>query len=257
MLRSGSYLILYSVLASLYSALGLAVAGRADEGTPTIPALSRVEMWSGAEAFHHAWSLYGGATVAPFGSIQEDGFRLRAIGGFGTYSYTSPRWMGTSVQPVKFDGAVSFADLLIGYHRQVGPVTLKAFAGASFADHNLADPEAKVRGAGWGGKAVLEAWWTITDLAWASTDLSWGSLHHAYGSRVRLGWRLLPELSVGPEAGAAGNVDGDRVRAGGFVRYEWASGEVSLSGGMTHNGLNVRNSDPGGPFATFTLLARF
>ena len=255
MLRHGSDLVLCAF--AFIATLALTTIVRAEEPPVSPPSEGRLEVWSGAEAFRHAWSLYGGATLAVGGGLHENGLRLRAVGGMGAYHYTSPRWTGTSVEPIRFDGTVSFAEVLVGYHHQLGPVTLKAFAGVAYLDHNINDVEAAVRGAAWGGKAVLEAWWTITDQAWASADLAWGSLHTSYGSRLRLGWRLLPELSVGPEAGAAGNIDGDRIRAGGFVRYEWTRGEVSFSGGVTHDGFDVRGDDQRGAFATLTLLSRF
>ena len=63
-------------------------------------------------------------------------------------------------------------------------------------------------------------------------DLSWSTLHDIYGARARLGWRLWPQLSVGVEGGATGSWDYDTARVGGFVRYEWATGELSVSGGV-------------------------
>jgi hypothetical protein len=122
-----------------------------------------------------------------------------------------------------------------------------------------------------GGKGVVEAWWNVTDRVWTSADLSWGwtsadmswnSMHSAYGARARIGWRFWPELSVGFEGGAAGasfdegsagTVDRDAVRLGGFVRYEWATGELSISGGLA-------TDQPGGdgqPFGTVSVLTRF
>ena len=47
----------------------------------------------------------------------------------------------------------------------------------------------------------------------------------------------LPALSVGIEAGAAGNLECDIVRAGGFVRYEWASGRGLGVGGASNDKL--------------------
>jgi len=216
-----------------------------------------MEIWTGAEAYRHAWSVYGGATLALFGSIQEDGWRLRVLGGQGAYRYQSQRWTGTGTVPVTLQGTVTFADLLVGYHRQLGPLTLKVFAGVSTSDHDLADPEARVRGRAWGGKGVLEAWWNITELAWLSADLSLASMHHDYASRLRLGWRLLPELSVGLEAGAVGNVDCDIGRAGGFLRYEWDGGEVSLSGGWASDGMRGDRDGTQGPYAVLSVLTRF
>jgi hypothetical protein len=53
---------------------------RAADAGGDIEAKPHLEFYSGAEAFRHAWSLYSGATFAPFGSILEDGLRLRAAG---------------------------------------------------------------------------------------------------------------------------------------------------------------------------------
>ena len=238
----------------------LALGGPAsadDAEPPDTPHRPVAELWSGAEAYRRAWSVYGGATLALFGSIQEDGWRLRALGGQSTYLYRSQRWTGTGTVPVTLQGTATFADLLVGYHRQLGPLTLKAFAGVSTSDHNLDDPEARVRGRAWGGKGALEAWWNITDLAWVSADLSLATMHRDYASRLRLGWRLLPELSVGLEAGAVGNLDCDIARAGGFLRYAWDGGEASLSGGWASDAIRGGGDGTPGPYAVLSVLTRF
>jgi hypothetical protein len=133
-------------------------------------------MWSGGEAFRQLWSVYGGAHWSPFGGIQEDGLRVRAVLGSADYGV----------------GTAAFADVLLGYHKQLGPVTLKALGGITVTDRRARDPVLALEGTDVGGKGVLEAWWTITDQAWASADLSWGSAQMDYGGRVRLGWRLWP-----------------------------------------------------------------
>jgi hypothetical protein len=120
-------------------------------------AVPRFEAWVGGEAFHRMWSLYSGTMFAPFGSVREDGLRLRAVGGYGDHT----------------TGTVAFADLLLGYHKQLGPLTIKFLAGVMLEDRHAADPDSGLEGADWGGKAVLETWWNITDLAWLSADVSW------------------------------------------------------------------------------------
>jgi hypothetical protein len=201
----------------------------------------RFESWSGAEGFDHIWSLYTGLSWAPFGSVREDGFRLRAVAGYGDHG----------------SGTVSFADLLAGYHWQWGPVTLKAFAGLTATDRRADGPSALPLGTEMGGKGVAEVWWNITDRAWTSTDLSWGGPHAIYNGRVRLGWRLWPELSSGLEAGSAGSEESDIARLGGFLRYEWAAGELSLSAGLAVDGPVSHWEGPVGPFGTLSLLMRF
>ena len=51
-----------------------------------------------------------GATVAPFGAIQEDGVRLRVVAGYGADRYSGPRAVGAGSQIVAFKGTGSFAD---------------------------------------------------------------------------------------------------------------------------------------------------
>jgi hypothetical protein len=217
----------------------------------------RFEAWTGAEVFQQVWSLYAGSMCAPFGSVREDGVRLRAVAGYGAYSYTSPRWTGLATQHVEFHGSVMFADLLAGYHKQLGSLTIKILGGLTVADRVVDDPDAAHRGTGLGGKAVVETWWNVTDQVWASLDVSWSTLDNVYGTRARVGWRWQPQLSFGIEGGAAGSFDYDTARVGGFVRYEWATGELSVSGGVSGDGPSTGWVDVHGPFATVNVLTRF
>lgn len=239
-------------------ATGPALPCRAD-GPADPPAPPRYELSVGGQSFHRAWALYSGLTMAPLAgaSIREDGWRLRTSGGYGAYDYASAQAGTIAV-------TAPFANLLVGYQRQLGPVTLKAFAGVAMSDHRLTpwDPDARMRGPGVGAEVVLETWWTMSDQVWSSLDLSYGSLYSSYAARGRLGWRVLPALSLGIEAGATGNIDGDLARAGGFVRYEWATGEVSASGGLANDTL-LDDAAPASlagnnrPYATLTWLTRF
>lgn len=251
----------------MLTALAAATEVIADDGSRAQGDLERprFEFWSGAQAYDHVWSLYSGTTVALFGAVQDDGVRLRLVAGYGADRYSGPRAVGAGSQIVKFEGTGSFADVLVGYHRQLGALTVKAFAGVTAADRQIRpnDPEAVIHGAGLGGKAALETWWNLGDRAWTSLDLSWGSLHRSYAARARLGWRFTPALSAGLEAGAAGNVECDIVRIGGFVRYELASGEISVSGGASDdklldgNGGLLSAGQAGTPFAMVSWLTRF
>jgi Cellulose biosynthesis protein BcsS len=229
---------------------GLALCGaqgHAEE--PEAQGPPQVETWSGAEVFQRVWSVYGGATVAPFGGVQDDGFRLRGVLGYADYGR----------------GVTAFGDLLIGYHKQLGPLTIKVFGGLTVTDH-IPDPSEQfppLQGTEYGGKGVLEAWWNVTDQTWASADLSFGSTHMDYGGRIRLGWRLWPEPSAGLEGGSGGtaepDLERDTTRVGGFLRYEWASGEVSISGGWAAEGSwsQWREREDPAPFGTVSILTRF
>ena len=119
------------------------------------------------------------------------------------------------------------------------------------------DAEAEVQGPGVGGKVAVETWWTISDMAWSSLDVSYGTLHESYAGRLRLGWRVVPVLSAGVEAAADGNIDGRSGRVGGFLRYEWAQGEVSASGGLMTDWADIERIDARGGYATISWLNRF
>jgi hypothetical protein len=208
----------------------------------------KVEAWAGADYVSHVWSLYTGATWAP-GGVHQDGWRLRAVGGYGAYSYRAGSQIVRAEKP--------FADALLGYQIQAGAVTLKLFGGGTFADAHgdPADPDKL------GGKAVLETWWTFSDRAWSSLDIAASTIENDSSARLRLGWRMQPSLSVGIEAGTTGFMRCHGIcndaRAGSFVRYEWDAGEISISGGLANDtaGTAVRHLSE--PFATVNWLTRF
>jgi hypothetical protein len=230
-----------------------------DDGGP-----ARFELSVGAQAFREAWALYTGVTAAPLGTLHAEGLRVRAVGGYGAYAYSGRRAAGTGSRLVEFKGEVAFADLLAGYQKQVGTLTVKGFAGLMASGRRISpdDPETAVRGRGLGARLVLETWWTISERTWAAVDVSWGTLHTSYAGRGRLGWRMTPTLSIGLEAGAAGNVECDIARAGGFLRYEGAAGEVSASAGWSNDKLlddaPARElASASAPYATLSWLTRF
>jgi hypothetical protein len=217
------------------------LGGGAQAAPPEGQVLQHVEAWSGGEVFQKFWSIYSGVTWAPFAAVRADGIRVRGVVGYGGYG----------------SGMVTFGDLLVGYHKQLGPVTLKVFGGIAVADYRPEDPLTDLEGTRLGGKGMLEAWWTITDQAWASADLAWSSLHMDYNARIRLGWRFWPELSAGLEGGSIGTLERDVTRAGGFLRYEWTGGEVSISGGLAFEGLGRGEDGAPGAFGTVSVLTRF
>src|SRR5262245_29124875 len=94
-------------------ALGAAIATSvcftvgAQATQPDDQAPRHVETWSGGEAQQSIWAIYSGASWAPFAAVQKDGIRVRGVLGYGDYG----------------SGMVSFGDLLVGYHKQLGPVT--------------------------------------------------------------------------------------------------------------------------------------
>jgi hypothetical protein len=212
------------------------------------------EVWAGADVTSHVWLVYSGVTVAPFSDMFSDGLRLRSAGGYGGYTYTGHR--GTERQ--SFEAETLFTDFLVGYLKRFGPLTAKAFGGVSAIRHDIEpfDPDNPVQGLAIGPKAVAELWLNMGPVAWSSLDASWTSAHQTYAGRLRAGYRIVGDLSLGAEARIDGNALDKDARGGLFVRYAWSGGEVSLAGGFS--GRVVEDArDMHDPYATVTWLMQY
>jgi hypothetical protein len=223
-------------------------AGAVEPSTQTTPNYGWIESFGGADVLADVWLVYAGATGAPWSEhIYSDGFRIRAVTGYGGYKYDAGM---TANGPVHYKATTAFGDILAGYQKRFGPLTAKAFIGVSAIEHDIKPFDAynKASGLDWGPKRQLEFWLNLGDDAWTSLDLGYTSAHDTGSARWRLGWRALPTVSVGPElrynrnAGSAARTDGlsqddgsihYNARAGAFARYEWFSGEISVAAGAS------------------------
>jgi hypothetical protein len=223
------------------------------------PDLPTQEVWVGATVAGGSWSVYSGLTMAPFGPITANGWRLRTAGDYGEYKYRGP--FDATGKPVHggYTGNVSFAEALIGYHQQWGPLTVKAFVGVTAENRGVApfDPLTDVLGYHTGVKGELETWYNIRDDAWAALDLSGASVLESYSAHLRLGYRLDPDFSLGLEARGTGNVGFDGGQGGGLVRYTWSTGEISASAGGSVDRSRESGTKEFGGYATVNALYRY
>jgi Cellulose biosynthesis protein BcsS len=231
------------------------------------------EHWSGAEQFGRTLSVYSGATIAVGGSVlRESGWRMRSISGHGRSSYPGVKWIAGHAYPVTVHAQNNFSDLLAGYQwgeaTRFGHLTVKAFGGMGIESQRASPSNAvAVRGLRYGGKAAVETWLDISDRTWLSVDASIGSARRSFSGRARYGWRIIPGLSLGPEAGVGGNDGEGAGRAGAFARYEWGagdwwSGEVSAAGGVSTRMVSTSDFGSvlvtrGDPYANVSLLLRY
>lgn len=212
------------------------------------------EVWTGADAASQVWLLYSGATIAPYGHIFSEGLRLRAAGGYGRYSYLGER-RGV---PQGFNAETSYGEALVGYLKQFGPLTAKAFVGVTAIRHDVTpfDPDNPVQGQEVGPKIATEFWLNIGSSAWASLDASWTSAHGTAAARTRFGYRIWKDASLGLEGGINANDLGEDARAGVFARYAWNGGEISVSGGYSGRFLEEAEQLRD-PYATLNWLTQF
>ncbi|MGQ0673800.1 MAG: cellulose biosynthesis protein BcsS [Hyphomicrobium sp.] len=255
------------------------------------------EVFAGADATADGWLVFSGATVAPFGHIHDQGFRMRVTSGYGAYQYSGIRCLtkkrclqghpGTRLALTKYQAETSFTDLVAGYLWRFDPLIVKILAGGSIIGHNIApfDEENLAIGFDWGPKVGVELWLNMGDDMWASLDASWTGAHEAFGVRSRIGYRLWPHLSVGLEArlnldrqGAcdldwdtsdacqvqfADQIDDNEFdlldfgRGGLFARYEWTGGEISLSGGISGSSIGRADLDDPDPYGMIAWIMQY
>jgi hypothetical protein len=227
-------------MAGLATSAGAGAVRAQDWSTIVLPDRTplRFETWAGAQVSSKSWSAYSGVTLALFGPIDSDGWRLRAVGGYGAYKDEG-------------SGTISFADFLLGYQKQYSALTLKAFAGVAAEQLAHADGQAAVSTIDCGFKAILEAWLNMTERSWASLDLTWSSAQEVR-QRLRFGFAIGPDISVGLEGEFTGGADSDGPRGGAFVRYSWASVEIVATGGAA-----LDSPMATGAYGTLNVLTRF
>ncbi|MEQ1669466.1 MAG: cellulose biosynthesis protein BcsS [Hyphomicrobium sp.] len=259
---------------TLAAALAIAASAPAMAGNPSEPAQPEYgwrEMWGGADATKDVWLLYTGVTLAPFSKdIYSDGLRVRMNSGYGQYHYsrvgrasltcgsTPGKNETCSSVSKRFEIDVTYTDVLVGYHMRLGALTAKAFAGASMVSHSPSqhDPKNRVTGMEYGATGGLEFWLNVGDNAWTSLDLNYTTAHETGAARWRGGWRVLPTLSVGPEARYDRNAEDGAARAGLFVRYEWFGGEISAAAGVAGS-MTGSITEELQPYATINVLTQY
>jgi len=193
----------------------------------------------GADAGSNNWLVYTGGTYAPWGDIHGNGVRLRSTAGFGRYDFSVTS--GGPHTARRVDATKTYGDALIGYQARFGELTAKAFVGYAGLQTDLRSKDQRRHETVSGLKGALELWLNIGSDAWASVDLSYAETRETASVRMRLGYRVIPTISVGPElvvnhAKMFDTVQEQRVnegRLGLFARYEWFGGEISGSAGVS------------------------
>lgn len=251
-----------------------ALAEAAGPAEPPQPQYGWVEVWSGADATRDVWLLYSGVTLAPWSKdIYSDGVRLRMAGGFGQYKYDAIIPDAVLNQPCGFvphdscrhgpkrvsrQATYSYTDMLVGYHMRMGELTAKAFAGATIATHRpSASGDTAVEGTEIGATGVLELWLNLGPSGFTSVDLGYTTAFNSASARWRAGWKLAPQISIGPELRYDRNDAGSSARGGGFVRYQWAGGEVSVAAGVAGSMFGVGDDRDYAPYGTVNVLFQF
>jgi hypothetical protein len=209
----------------------------------------RVFFFAGVGVARDSAFSWTGFVGAPLGLLNEDGPRLRLVGGYGRYRYrTSAVPGGTN------EAHVGSGELLIGFHRVLGPVAVTAFAGPHLENQRLAAPDAgnAAAGSAVGIKVALELFSRLDPVWIASASVSASTVHRAYHARVALAREFSSGYSVGADAAFLGDARYFEPRVGLLAGVTVGRAVLTLAGGV------LSNSDSGaGLYATLSLYAPY
>jgi Cellulose biosynthesis protein BcsS len=246
----------------------LAGSASADEPSGDGEQPTLAEPWRalavGVMAAPKSWVAYSSTTFAPFGTLADDGLRLRMGSGYGKFTYTTRPPAETNCRygngsTAQIHGRVTFSDILAGYQISYGRLIVKAFAGAA-VDAQLLTPIDTCNanfGRAIGFKGAIETWTDVTPHFWLSIDGNWTKAHGSYSTQARQGYRVLPALSVGFEEALVGNVAGHQLRAGLFARYDWSWGEAVVSGGLSGAHFSFQEVKRDNAWASVNVMVRY
>ncbi|HWK86572.1 MAG TPA: cellulose biosynthesis protein BcsS [Xanthobacteraceae bacterium] len=219
----------------------------ADELVAPVP--SRAFVFGGVDASRNSTFAWAGATAIPFGTLVEDGLRLRAMGGFGGYTYRTSATPGG-----RNSGTISSGELMAGYHKSFGATVVTGYLGLDVKRYSLqdADPANQETGTHAGIKAAIELY-TRTAASWFMT--AYGNVSSVFGNysaRAALHHEIAPGFALGVEGALIGDRRYDEQRAGLVATLTLPKSSLTMAGGV------ATSADNGtGAYTTISLYAPF
>lgn len=170
------------------------------------------------------------ATFAPFGDINDSGFRVRLSGNASWYRFvTGPDTTGSGHS---LEGGV-----LAGYQWSLPRISIIGVIGPTFGESN----DAGVKRDYWGAKTVLSTYALPTDETMAYGSLSYSTVNNFLQLQAKAGARLVGNFYLGPEAifswrnVVPGINNVAEMRVGGHISaVSFGPVQVGLSVGWAH-----------------------
>ena len=132
-------------------------------------------------------------------------------------------------------GSYYEAGIAPGYQLTMGALILKGYLGLGYEAHDTTPPDASKRltGGYWGAQAGVEAWLPLGEDGWMSAYGSYFTGTSSHSASVKLGYKALSWLSIGPEIATFGDDDDNSGRAGAFLRVDALGVETTLAAGLS------------------------
>ncbi len=211
----------------IVGALAAVQASGEESPSPPEPA-PHLMLFSGFDGWRNGVFSYGGLLWAP-GTLDRDGFVLKAFTGTGGYRYFAGGGHPLTVEVI---GAQRMFALLPGWRFKRDALEVTLFAGLDLQEHRLTpdDPASRVRGAHAGGRAGADLWYQPSPTTMVAASASLSSIGGGYWVRGAAGVRLFDRVWLGPKTSALGDARFWQGRAGLHAtglrtgRFEWSIG---------------------------------
>jgi hypothetical protein len=214
---------------------------------------------------------YLGATIAPFGNLEQSGFRFSLFGGRGSYKYdldldntvnTGNGNTDTITTTVIDKGNYAVADALAGYEFVYKNFSNTLLVGVNFQDHQLVipDPGNAVQGTKFGLKIQEEVSVNPTERTMIEAQASYSTAWATYRFMVKAGYDISngKDMFFGPQFTAQGNINYDQLRIGAHLSsLKIGALEFTLTGGYFFDVRSISSSTSGGQNETTGITTRF
>jgi hypothetical protein len=236
------------------SIVGTALAAdmpiKAPAGAAVAPGPS-VNPFGGFAADESGWFADAGLVAAFNRNLSLPGWLVRVRGGGGHYEYNREPGVTQGV-------SYQVGEVMLGYQWFLGASRVSLYAGGNVEHHDNNDPLAVVAGTEWGFKAQGEIFTNFGPNLYGFVLATYSTAFDSYFALGKLGYRVTPVISFGPEVAALGNERFDYVRAGPFVAFDVTpSTQIILSGGYSWDENSDALNDHSGGYGTIHVRSHF
>ncbi len=159
---------------------------------PLSPAVQKLDIDGSAVATSLGGrSVDFNATFAPFGDINDSGFRLRLSGNASWYRFLTGENPSTTASGKSLEAGV-----LAGYQFSAPRISFIGVIGPSFTESN----DNGVKSGRWGAKTVLSTYALPSDETMAFGSISYSTVSNFLQVQAKVGVRAVGNFYVGPEA---------------------------------------------------------
>jgi hypothetical protein len=202
----------------------------------------RFLFFSGVDLWRNGLAGYDGMLLAPQGSLNKDGFRVRLFMSDNLERYD------TATQ--RFTTNIFRASALPGWRIKRGDLEIRVFAGPTLEIRGF-KPDiqtGKLSGSRFGVQLASELWWEPTPATMVAASASITTINSVYNARVAAGWRLIDRFWIGPEISASTDRFSTQYRAGAHLTgfktgmLEWSVGAGLVEDSFDRSGIYGRVS---------------